>query len=172
MNQYKAGIFLQYSLTNGMLHYVPNLARITFKFCKSHASSRYMREFIEQEIVEFAKANPATVVYLRPRRHRDPSIVAEYVNGHREQLRCNPFLKNELIKWVEHLRTSAGHDARKLLRYQATSTPSIQGPWHPWVHRKTENNFKTLPSEELSRAIEKMPSATQRVLDAAAIRLR
>lgn len=42
-----------------------------------------MREFIEQEIVEFAKANPATVVYLRPRRHRDPSIVAEYVNGHR-----------------------------------------------------------------------------------------
>ncbi|OQR74187.1 39S ribosomal protein L43 [Tropilaelaps mercedesae] len=168
MNRYKPNMFLKQGLENGMLGYVPNLARITFKFCKSHGSSRYMREFIEEEIVDFAKANPATVVYLRPRRHRDPSIVAEYINGYREQFRCNPFTKQELVKWVELLRTSSGHEAKKVLRQQATKSPSIQGPWHPWVHRDTKDNFKTLPSEELSRAIERTPSATQMILDAVA----
>ena len=38
MNQYKAGIFLRQGFNNGMLDHVPNLARITFKFCKSHGS--------------------------------------------------------------------------------------------------------------------------------------
>ena len=30
---------------------------------------------------QFAKQNPGTVVYLKPRRHRSPVLVAEYLNG-------------------------------------------------------------------------------------------
>ena len=36
------------------------------------------RDFIEQDLVEFAKVNPGVVVYLKPRRHRGPVVVAEY----------------------------------------------------------------------------------------------
>ena len=39
------------------------------------------REFIQQDVSQFAKQNPGTVVYLKPRRHRSPVLVAEYLNG-------------------------------------------------------------------------------------------
>ena len=38
----------------------------------------YFRDFIESDLMDFAKANPGTVVYLKPRRHRSPAMVAEY----------------------------------------------------------------------------------------------
>lgn len=37
-----------------------------------------MREFIESDLVDFAKANPGVVVYVKPRRHKTPVVVAEY----------------------------------------------------------------------------------------------
>ena len=36
------------------------------------------REFIESDLVAFAKQNPHVAIYLKPRRHRAPVIVAEY----------------------------------------------------------------------------------------------
>jgi hypothetical protein len=36
------------------------------------------REFIENDLVNFARANPGIVVYLQPKRHRLPKIDAEY----------------------------------------------------------------------------------------------
>ena len=36
------------------------------------------REYIEQDIVQFAKENPHVALYLKPRRHRSPVVVAEY----------------------------------------------------------------------------------------------
>lgn len=36
------------------------------------------RDFIEKDLVEFAKQNPGVVVYLQPRRHRKPKLSAEY----------------------------------------------------------------------------------------------
>ena len=36
------------------------------------------RDFIENDLVEFAKQNPGVVVYLQPRRHRKPKLSAEY----------------------------------------------------------------------------------------------
>ena len=37
-----------------------------------------MREFIENDLVNFAKENPGVVVYVKPRRHRAPVVVGEY----------------------------------------------------------------------------------------------
>lgn len=65
-------------LSNGLGRYIPQCQRITLKFCKNHGSSLGMRAFIENDIVEFAKNNPSVVIYLKPRRHRGPVIVAEY----------------------------------------------------------------------------------------------
>ncbi|GAA48162.1 39S ribosomal protein L43 mitochondrial [Clonorchis sinensis] len=76
--------------TNGIGRYVPQLQRITIKFCKSRSDSkgvRYVcsftisqlsRDYIEGYLVDFARRNPATVVYVKPRRHRPPLLVAEY----------------------------------------------------------------------------------------------
>lgn len=38
----------------------------------------FLREFIEQNLLDFARKNPGIVVYLQPRRHRKPKIMAEY----------------------------------------------------------------------------------------------
>ncbi len=65
-------------LCNGVGRYVQQCQRMTLKFCKSHGGSRGLREFIENHLVEFARANPGVVVYVKPRRHRSPVVVAEY----------------------------------------------------------------------------------------------
>lgn len=65
-------------LANGLGRYICQLQRITIKFCKSHGGSRGVREFIENDLVDFAKSNPNIVVYVKPRRHRSPVFVAEY----------------------------------------------------------------------------------------------
>jgi len=36
------------------------------------------RDFIEGHLLEFVNKNPGVVVYLQPRRHRSPKLVAEY----------------------------------------------------------------------------------------------
>lgn len=69
---------LKVPLTLGIGRYVCQLKRITFKFCKSRGDSGGVRDFIEGQAVDFARQNPSVMVYLKPRRHRAPLLVAEY----------------------------------------------------------------------------------------------
>lgn len=41
----------------------------------------FFRDFIEAELLQFTRSNPGIVVYLQPRRHRTPRLVAEYCNS-------------------------------------------------------------------------------------------
>lgn len=70
--------FIRAPLQNGLGRFVGQLQRITMKFCKSNGSSKGMRDFVENGLLDFAKGNPGTAVYVKPRRHRTPVIVAEY----------------------------------------------------------------------------------------------
>lgn len=70
--------FINTNLENGLGRYVCQLQRVTFKFCKENPGSRGIREFVENDLVDFAKKNPGIVVYLQPKRHRRPKIFAEY----------------------------------------------------------------------------------------------
>jgi large subunit ribosomal protein L43 len=65
-------------LANGVGRFVLQCQRMTIKFCKSHGGSRGVRDFIENDLVAFARDNPGVVMYLKPRRHRSPVVVAEY----------------------------------------------------------------------------------------------
>ncbi len=65
-------------LKNGLGRYIPQLMRVTIKFCKESTTSHGVRDFIEHDIVQFAKQNPGTAIYLKPRRMRSPVVVAEY----------------------------------------------------------------------------------------------
>ena len=76
-------------LRNGIGRFIPQLARLTLKFCKNDGSSAGVRQFIQQDVVQFAKQNPNCVLYLKPRRHRSPVMVAEYLNGETHWMSLN-----------------------------------------------------------------------------------
>ena len=53
--------------------------------------SEFYRDFIENHLLEFTRNNPGVVVYLQPRRHHAPYLVAEY---------CKYFIKFKIGKSV------------------------------------------------------------------------
>ncbi|XP_068626030.1 large ribosomal subunit protein mL43 [Battus philenor] len=156
--------FVRAPLQNGVGRYVCQLQRIVLKFCKSHGGSRGLRDFIEQDLVEFASKNPSVVVYLKPRRHRSPVVVAEYLNGDRVWMNMNNKTHSEITKWIEMFRTQQGDiAATRLRKYQYTDYPSVQGPWTPFTFKAPELNVAELPSEEYS-ANNRLPmSATEQL---------
>ena len=84
-------------LRNGIGRFIPQLARLTIKFCKSDGSSHGVRQFIQQDVVQFAKQNPHCVVYLKPRHHRSPVMVAEYLNGEKHWMSLHNMSLDEVI---------------------------------------------------------------------------
>jgi large subunit ribosomal protein L43 len=76
--QFAVSGFLRPPLQNGLGRQINQLMRVTLKFCKSHGGSQGMRDFIEKNLVDFAKSNESVCVYVKPRRHRSAVIVGEY----------------------------------------------------------------------------------------------
>ncbi|XP_045781535.1 39S ribosomal protein L43, mitochondrial [Maniola jurtina] len=145
-NLFMKSAFLRAPLQNGVGRYVCQLQRIVLKFCKSHGGSRGLRDFIEQDLVDFAKQNPSVVVYLKPRRHRSPVVVAEYLNGDKVWMSMHSKTHSEITKWIEVLRTQQGDiSGARLRKYQYTDHPSIQGPWTPFTFKDPELNLAQLP---------------------------
>ncbi|XP_059063008.1 large ribosomal subunit protein mL43 [Achroia grisella] len=156
--------FVRAPLQNGVGRYVQQLQRIVLKFCKTHGGSRGMRDYIEQDLVDFAKQNPGVVVYLKPRRHRSPVVVAEYLNGDRVWMSMHNKTQTEVTKWIEVLRTQEGDIASTRLRkYQHTDYPSVQGPWSPFTFKDPELNTVQLPDPKFG-ANNRLPmSATEQL---------
>ncbi|XP_015602937.1 39S ribosomal protein L43, mitochondrial [Cephus cinctus] len=149
-------------LNNGIGRYVCQLQRVTLKFCKNNGSSRGMRDFLENDLLNFANENPGVVVYVKPRRHKTPVIVAEYLNGDRFWHSCRNYSREELLKWMEHIRTQAGDMTNVRLRKMwHTSFPSIQGPWTPWTFKNPEHIFAQYPNKEFGQAVQYKPTATE-----------
>jgi len=135
------------------------------KFCKNHGGSRGMRDFIEKDLIDFAKKNPGTVVYLKPRRHKSPVMVAEYLNGEKEYFSCHDFSCEEVNKWISYLTTRSGNPTIRFRKYQHTEYPSIQGVWNPFTHQAPELNSAEFPNEELSKPFDLPVSATQQLIE-------
>ncbi|KOB71986.1 Mitochondrial ribosomal protein L43 [Operophtera brumata] len=156
--------FVRAPLQNGVGRYVCQLQRVVLKFCKTHGASRGLRDFIEQDLVEFAKGNPGVVVYLKPRRHRGPVVVAEYLNGERIWMNMHNKTHSEITKWIETLRTQQGDvSATRLRKYQYTAYPSIQGPWSPFTFREPELNTAELPDVKFGENNRLPTSATEQL---------
>ncbi|XP_071536607.1 large ribosomal subunit protein mL43 [Panulirus ornatus] len=164
-NLFWGSSFVRAPLQNGVGRYVQQLQRITFKFCKTHGGSSGMRDYIEKDLIEFARDNPGVVVYLKPRRHRSPCLKAEYLNGGEEYISTHMQSCEDVRKWVEYMRTRSGYPVERLRKYQHTDHPSIQGPWNPWIHRDPLVNIADFPQEELSAAHEYEKCATEEVLE-------
>ncbi|XP_016946909.1 39S ribosomal protein L43, mitochondrial [Drosophila biarmipes] len=153
-------------LQNGVGRYVCQLQRITLKFCKNNGSSRGMRDFIENHLVDFAKENPGIVVYVKPRRHRTPVLVGEYLNGEREWMSCRNSTQEEISKWIDLLKTQNGSSSSLRLRKMwHTDVPSIQGPWTPFLLRSPDAQGQVYPSEEASKPLETPQTATEKLIE-------
>eukprot|EP00088_Acartia_fossae_P021964 TRINITY_DN23292_c0_g2_i1.p1 TRINITY_DN23292_c0_g2~~TRINITY_DN23292_c0_g2_i1.p1 ORF type:complete len:197 (+),score=14.82 TRINITY_DN23292_c0_g2_i1:49-639(+) len=151
-------------LNNGAGRFVPQLARLTIKFCKSHGSSQGVRRFIEEDIVQFAKNNPGTVIYLKPRRHRSPVLVAEYLNGEKHHQSLSNYGVNEVSSYVDFYRNQSGVEYSDQQKNTYSDHPSIQGYWNPHTHQEPGVNFLKYPVNK--PAILHQPSATEIVRNA------
>ncbi|KRT80435.1 hypothetical protein AMK59_6986 [Oryctes borbonicus] len=158
--------FLKTPAQNGVGRYICQLQRVVLKFCKNHGSSRGLRDFVEKELVNFARENPGTVVYLKPRRHRAPVIVAEYLNGDRQYINCYSYTCEEVTKWLNLLKTQTGtNEGIRLRKLWHTDHPSIQGPWTPYTFRDPALNLANFPNEELGKPLHQTQSATEKLLE-------
>jgi len=152
-------------LANGVARFVLQCQRITIKFCKSHGSSQGLRDFIQHDFVNFAKDNPGIVMYLKPRRHRGPVAVAEYLNGHRTWFPMHNFPREEVAKWLNNLRTSSGTGEMRYKNYIRTDHPTIQGVWTPFTNKIPEKNTMKFPDFELSQPSNIPPSVSEILIE-------
>uniref|UniRef100_A0A2S2NAQ4 Large ribosomal subunit protein mL43 n=1 Tax=Schizaphis graminum TaxID=13262 RepID=A0A2S2NAQ4_SCHGA len=157
--------FPRVPLQNGIGRYICQLKRVTLRFCKSSGSSRGIRDFIETDLISFAQDHPGTAVYLKPRRHKSPSFVAEYLNGEREVISCHNFTAQEMIKWLNLYSTRSGIPLMRYVKMWHTECPSIQGVWSPFTNKDPALNITQFPSEMLSKPVWEEKSATEELLE-------
>lgn len=103
---------------------------------------------------------------MKPRRHRQPVLVAEYLNGDRHWLNVRSFTEEQFTKWIELLRTQQMNSSAVRLRKQwHTDWPSIQGAWTPFTHQHPELTTATFPNAKYSRPLDIEQSATEKLLE-------
>lgn len=137
-------------LNNGIGRFIPQLMRLTIKFCKERPTSQGVREFIEHDIVQFAKENPHAALYLKPRRNRSPVVVAEYLNGERHWKSIHQYTRNELKEWLDVLRNASGKEYQVQQKYEFTDNPSIQGMWNSFTNVDPSVATTQFPNHKLS----------------------
>ncbi|XP_051927828.1 39S ribosomal protein L43, mitochondrial [Hippocampus zosterae] len=127
--------FLKSVLQNGVGRYVCQLKRLSIIFSKKGHSSLGVRDFIEDGVVDYAKQNPGTVVYVSPESCSKPKIVAEYLNGNvREEIVASK-TSSQVSEVLARLTSQSGLDVIRLRKPFHTDNPSIQGLWHPFTNR-------------------------------------
>lgn len=116
--------------------------------------------------MEFSEAHPGVVVYVKPRRHRQPIIVGEYLNGERHWLSVRSFSEEQLCKWIDLMRTqNENSSAVRRRKHWHTDWPSIQGVWTPFTHQHPELTDAKFPDQKFADSIDQQPSATELLLE-------
>ncbi|KAM4715058.1 large ribosomal subunit protein mL43 [Anableps anableps] len=128
--------FLRSVLQNGVGRYVCQLKRVSIIFSKKAQGSLGVRDFIEEGVVDYAKKNPGTVVYVSPAQSCTvPKIVAEYLNGNTKEELVNNKTSQQVLEVLTKLTNQSGQDIIRIRKPFHTDNPSIQGQWHPFTHR-------------------------------------
>jgi len=163
-NLYLKSRYVSQPINNGFRRFVVQCQRMTLKFCLSNGGSNGVRHFIETEMVHFARKNPGTVMYLKPRRHRAPVVVAEYLNGERHWMSLDSMGLEEVTKWLEVIRTSASEGNIRYKTFHTTDNPTVQGVWTPFTYKPFENNILKFPNTKFEDPDYLLPAATDVVL--------
>ncbi|XP_073236229.1 large ribosomal subunit protein mL43-like [Porites lutea] len=115
--------------------FVRPLQRLVLNYCQRGGSSRGIREYIDKNVVEFAKNNPEVTVYVRERNGKHPRIVANFINGNSKIVEVKNKTPEEIKEWVERLRNESGVKVQKIRQFWHTENPSIQGTWTPFLNK-------------------------------------
>ncbi|XP_067951056.1 large ribosomal subunit protein mL43-like [Watersipora subatra] len=158
--------YLKTTLKNGIGRYVCQLKRLTVQFCKEEARSQGVREFMEKDFVDFARNNQSVAMYAQVRRHRNPSLVAEYLNGKTHIIPIGNQTSEQVIEWLDWLRTRSGEELYRIRKNQHTDTPSIQGTWAPFTNKQYYPPDFTFPNSEHFKARRFKKSATELLQEA------
>ncbi|XP_076758603.1 mitochondrial ribosomal protein L43 [Xylocopa sonorina] len=157
--------FLRAPLGIGVGRYVCQLQRVTIKFCKNHGSSLGVRHFLEHDLINYARENPGVVVYVKPRRHRNPVIKAEYLNGETHWTCVRNYSRADIIQWMELLKTQYHEGAAyRLLKLWHTEFPSIQGSWTPFTFKEPFLNHTKFPNKTLGESVKVQLTATEELI--------
>ncbi|KAM6897885.1 large ribosomal subunit protein mL43 [Xenentodon cancila] len=127
--------FLKSVLQNGVGRYVSQLKRVSVIFSRKAPSSLGVRDFIEEGVLDYAKKNPGTVVYVSPQPCNVPKIVAEYLNGNVREELVTSKTSQQISELLTKLTNQSGLDIIRLRKPFHTDSPSIQGQWHPFTNR-------------------------------------
>ncbi|KAK5969042.1 Mitochondrial Ribosomal Protein Large [Trichostrongylus colubriformis] len=142
--------FLRTPAYNGVSRYMPQLHRITFRFCKQGEASVGVRNFIEHKLLELGARIPSVVIYTQPVRNSNPIICAEYGNGRVVQLNAKNMSMTDVERDVNLLYSRSGLPVVKLESLQSAATPSLQGEWTPMTWLSPRLNSAKLPDPEFS----------------------
>lgn len=157
--------YIRNTYYNGIGRYVCQLQRVTIKFCKNSGTSHGVRDFIENRLLDFSRRNPGIVVYVKPRLHRTPVIISEYLNGQTQWMNIRNFSEVEIDWWLDFIRTRSGYELSQLISMYNVSTPSVQGVWNPFLNRPTNLTVQqsSFPIAERSQYEPELPSATEQL---------
>jgi hypothetical protein len=73
-------------------------------------------------------------------------LISLLVNGERHYVNCRNHSRDEVIMWVNLLRTQSGNQIIRMRKMWHTDCPSIQGPWSPFVNRDPQLNLVEFPN--------------------------
>ncbi|GCC19767.1 large ribosomal subunit protein mL43 [Chiloscyllium punctatum] len=135
-----ASRFLQSVLQNGVGRYICQLKRITLVFSKDAPSSRGVREFIEEGVVDFAKQNPGVMVYVTAKQCNVPKLVGEYLNGSVREEPLNRKNADEVGQLIQKMASQSGLDIIRIRKPYHTDNPSIQSQWTPFTNKPSVLN--------------------------------
>ncbi|XP_015265839.1 PREDICTED: 39S ribosomal protein L43, mitochondrial [Gekko japonicus] len=136
--------FLTSVLRNGVGRYVCQLQRLTLTLSRDAPSSRGVREYVEEKVVDFARQNPGIVLYVCPKKSRVPTIEAEYLNGTVEVKPLTSKTADEVAEIIQTLANQSGLEIMRIRKPFHTDNPSIQGQWHPFTNKRSVLNVQEI----------------------------
>lgn len=88
------------------------------------------------------------------------------MNGDKENISCHKVERDDIVKWLNLLKTQSGNSKNfRLRKLWHTENPSIQGPWTPFTFRDPKLNLATFPDTELSKPSNLQKSATEQLIE-------
>lgn len=108
---------------------VPQLKKLTVRWCNWGGSSRGMLGFIQSGLVPFARENPAVEIVTELKRGKHPALFAEYITGYDKSIGVKLKTAEEIRCIAENLRNTSGRKMLSLKKPVVAACPSIQGRW-------------------------------------------
>ena len=112
---------------------VQQLQRLTIRYCDLGGSSRGMRQYIFDNLIDWAERNPNTEVATEIVRNKHPFVRGEYLSGDPKVICVKNMDPDEIGAFVQRLRDSSGRKMTRIAEPVRSEAMSIQGIWTPTV---------------------------------------